>query len=217
MTESIRTLTFRWVNAYLVKTDDGFVLIDTGMPGNRVTLERELSAAGCGPGDLRLIVITHGDPDHSGNAAYLRAKYGAKIAMHKAEAAAVEQGNMFLSRGPLPPVRRMLKPLISLFRLRKRDRFTPDLYLEDGDRLDECGLAGTILHVPGHSAGSIAVLTDEGAFFSGDFLENRTRPSTATIVDDAEALKVSFERVKTLDIKNAYPGHGKAFTVDEIE
>jgi len=217
MTESIRTLTFRWVNAYLVKTDTGFVLIDTGMAGNRATLERELSVAECQPGDLRLILITHGDPDHSGNASYLRAKYGAKIAMHKAEAAAVERGNMFLSRGRLPPLRRMMRPLMNLFRLRKRDRFTPDLYLEDGDRLTEYGLDATILHVPGHSAGSIAVLTDEGTFFSGDFLENRTRPSVATLVDDAEALRSSFERVKALDIKTVYPGHGKAFSLDEIK
>ena len=216
MTESIRTLTFRWVNAYLVKTDTGFVLIDTGMAGNRATLERELRAAGCQPGDLRLILITHGDPDHSGNASYLRAKYGAKIAMHKAEAASVERGNMFLSRGSLPPLRRMMKPLMSLFRLRKRDRFTPDFFLEDGDRLTEYGLDATILHVPGHSAGSIAVLTDEGAFFSGDFLENRARPSVATLIDDPEALKASFERVKKLDIRIVYPGHGKAFTLNEI-
>ena len=217
MTESIRTLTFRWVNAYLVKTDAGFVLIDSGMSSNRATIERELRDAGCAPSDLQLILITHGDPDHSGNASYLRAKYGAKIAMHKAEAAAVERENMFLSRGKLSPLRRIMKPLISLFRLRKRDRFTPDLYLEDGDRLDEYGLAATILHVPGHSAGSIAVLTDEGAFFSGDFLENRSHPSIATIVDNAEALKASFERVKELDIRTVYPGHGKAFTLDEIE
>ncbi|MCK4356203.1 MBL fold metallo-hydrolase, partial [Candidatus Bipolaricaulota bacterium] len=180
------------------------------------TLERELRAAGCNPGDLRLIVITHGDPDHSGNAACLRAKHGVKIAMHKAEVAAVERGNMFLSRGSLPPLRRMMKPLMSLFRLRKRDRFTPDLFLENGDRLTEYGLDATILHVPGHSAGSIAVLTDEGAFFSGDFLENRTRPSIATLVDDAKALKAGFERVKKLDIRIVYPGHGKPFTMDEI-
>ncbi len=216
MMKSIRTLTFRWVNAYLVKNDAGFVLIDTGMAGNRSTLEHELRDAGCTPGDLKLIVITHGDPDHSGSAAYLRANYGANIAMHKAEAAAVERGNMFLSRGRLPFLRRVLKPLMRLFRLRKRDRFTPDLFLKDGDRLDEYGLAATILHVPGHTSGSIAVLTDDGSFFSGDFLENRTRPSVATFVDDAEALKVSFERVKSLDIRTVYPGHGKAFSLDEI-
>jgi len=207
MTESIRTLTFRWVNAYLVKTDAGIILIDTGMAGNRAALERELRAADCGPGDLRLILITHGDPDHSGNASYLRAKYGAKIAMHKAEAAAVEQGNI---------LRRMMKPLMRLFRLRKRDRFTPDLFLEDGDRLTEYGLDATILHVPGHSAGSMAVLTDDRAFFSGDFLENRTGPSVATIVDDAEALKASLDRVRKLDIRTVYPGHGKVFTLDEV-
>ncbi|MEA3239841.1 MAG: hypothetical protein U9Q94_08725 [Candidatus Bipolaricaulota bacterium] len=51
---------------------------------------------------------------------------------------------------------------------------------------------------------------------SGDFLENRTRPSVATLVNDAEALKASFERVKTLDIRTVYPGHGKPFTMDEI-
>ena len=205
------------MNAYLVKTDVGFVLIDSGMAGNRATLERELRDAGCGLGDLKLVAITHGDPDHSGNASYLRAKYGAKIAMHKAEAAAVERGNMFLSRGWLPLMRRVMKPLMNLFRLRKRDRFTADLFLKDGDRLTEYGLDATILHVPGHSAGSIAVLTDEGAFFSGDFLENRTRPSVATLVDDAEALKAPFERVKALDIRTVYPGHGKAFTMDKIK
>ena len=73
------------------------------------------------------------------------------------------------------------------------------------------------LIIPGHSAGSIAVLTDDGTLFSGDFLENRARPSIATIVDDAEALKASFERVKKLDIRIVYPGHGKAFTLDEIK
>ncbi len=216
MTQDIRTLTLRWVNAYLVKTDAGFILIDTGMSGNRAALERELHDAGCRPGDLRLVIVTHGDPDHAGNAAYLRGIYGAKIAMHPAERQAVEQGDMFRSRGRVGLRRRLMKPLTALFRLRKPDRFTPDVTLKDGDRLDEYGLTARILHVPGHTAGSIAVLTDDGAFFSGDFLENRTRPSIATFVDDGEALKAGFERVKALDIRTVYPGHGKPFSLDEI-
>lgn len=217
MAESIRTLAFRWVNAYLVKSGTGFILIDTGYVSNRAQLDKMLRAAGCQPGDLKLIVVTHGDPDHSSNAAYVRKTYGAKIAMHRAEVAAVEQGDMFLSRGQPSLGRRMLKPLMALFQLRKRDRFKPDLYSEDDDRLTEYGLDATILHVPGHSAGSIAVLTTDGVFFSGDFLENRTRPSIATLVDDAEALKAGFERVKKLDIQIVYPGHGKPFTLDEID
>jgi len=214
---SIRTLTFRVSNAYLVETDDGFVLIDTGFRFDRRRLDRALSDVSCRPGDLKLIVITHGDPDHSANATHLRERYGAKIAIHKAESAAVEQGNMFLSRGQAAVSRRLLKPLMALFRLRKRERFAPDLYLEGGDRLDEYGLAATILHVPGHSTGSIAVLTDDGSFFSGDFLENRTRPSIATFVDDADALRAGFERVKGLNIQIVYPGHGKPFALDEID
>lgn len=216
MTEPIRTLAFRMSNAYLVKSATGFVLIDTGFRFDRTRLEAELRAAGCGPGDLRLIVITHGDPDHSGNAAYVREAFGAKIATHRAEAPAVERGDMFLSRGSLSLSRRLMKPAMRPFRLRRRDRFTPDIFLEDGDRLDEYGLDATVLHVPGHSAGSIAVLTADGVLFSGDFLENRTRPRLATLVDDAEALKASFERVRQFDVRIVYPGHGKAFTMDEI-
>ena len=217
MATSIRTLTFRVSNAYLVETDGGFVLIDTGFRFDRKRLDRALSDTGCRPGDLKLIVITHGDPDHSANAARVREAYGAKIAMHRAEAAAVEQGNMSLSRGHVAASRRLLKPLMAFFRLRKRERFAPDLYLEDGDRLDEYGLAATILHVPGHSSGSIAVLTDDGSFFSGDFLENRTRPSMATFVDDEDALRAGFERVKGRNIQTVYPGHGKPFALAEID
>jgi hydroxyacylglutathione hydrolase len=216
MTETVRTLALRMSNAYLVRGDTGFVLVDTGFRFDRSRLEGELRAAGCGPGDLRLIVITHGDPDHSSNAAYVREAFGAKIAMHRAEAPAVERGDMFLSRGTPPLSRRLLKPIAGLFRLRRRERFTPDLFLEDGDRLDDYGLDATVLHVPGHSAGSIAVLTADGALFSGDFLENRTRPSLATLVDDAEALKASFERVRQLDVRIVYPGHGRPFTIDEM-
>jgi len=205
------------VNAYLVRAGDGFVLIDTGFRSNRKTLDAALAGAGCRPGDLKLILITHGDADHSGNAAYLRAKYGAKIAMHKAEAPTVEQGDMFLSRGAQSLLRRiLLKPLMSLFGLRKSDRFAPDLFLKDDDSLNSYGIDATVLHVPGHTQGSIAVLTADGAFFSGDFLENRTRPSIATFVDDAEVLKAEFARLKARNIHTVYPGHGKPFTLDEI-
>jgi hydroxyacylglutathione hydrolase len=216
MNESVLRLAFRMVNAYLVRAGDGFILIDTGFRSNRKALDAALIGSGCGAGDLKLIVITHGDADHASNAVYLRQKYGAKIAMHRAEMAAVESGDMFRSRGPLSSMRRLLKPLMSLFRLKKGDRFTPDVLLAEGDRLTEFGLNATVFHVPGHTRGSLAVLTADGAFFSGDFLENRTRPSIATFVDDAAVLRAEFARIKTLNIQTVYPGHGKPFALDEI-
>ena len=108
------------------------------------------------------------------------------------------------------------KPLMTVFRLLKGDRFTPDVYLDGGDRLDPYGLDATVLHVPGHTIGSIAVLTADGVFFSGDFLEDRRRPSIATFVDDAEALRASYDRVKRLGIRLVYPGHGRPFVLEEI-
>jgi len=216
MDNLIRTLTLRVSNAYLLRTTNGFVLIDTGFVFDRKAVESTLADAGCGPDELRLVVITHADPDHVGTAAFLRDSYRTKIAMHRLEVPAVEQGDMFLSRGPLPPRQRLLKPLRSLFRLRRRHRFTPDLLLEDGDRLTEHGLEATVLHVPGHTRGSIAILTDEGDLFCGDLLENRHDPALATFVDDADVLKASFDRLKQLDIQTVHPGHGEPFRFDEI-
>ena len=60
------------VNCYLIATEEGYVLIDTGGPKNRKQVEAEMLRAGCEPGFLKLILITHGDFDHTGNAVYLR-------------------------------------------------------------------------------------------------------------------------------------------------
>jgi glyoxylase-like metal-dependent hydrolase (beta-lactamase superfamily II) len=70
------------VNCYLIETDTGCILIDAGGSNKRTNIEKELESAGCNPGNLKLIVLTHGDFDHTGNAAYLRKKFGTKIAMH---------------------------------------------------------------------------------------------------------------------------------------
>jgi hydroxyacylglutathione hydrolase len=83
MPQEIIPMTFLSVNCYLVKTvDGGYVLVDTGISWKRRSIEKALAGAGCEPGNLRLVIITHGDVDHAGNCAYLRDKYGAKVALH---------------------------------------------------------------------------------------------------------------------------------------
>ena len=86
------------VNCYLVRTGDRFVLIDTGVTSKHGTIEKELESAGCQPGNLTLIVLTHGDFDHCGNAAYLRKKFGTRIALHKDDSGMVERGDMLWNR-----------------------------------------------------------------------------------------------------------------------
>ena len=86
------------VNCYLLENNVNYVLIDTGSSNRRDELEKEIKNAGCKPGHLKLIVITHGDFDHTGNAAYLRDKFGVKAAMHPDDSKMAAYGDMFINR-----------------------------------------------------------------------------------------------------------------------
>ncbi|UCH43578.1 MAG: MBL fold metallo-hydrolase [Dehalococcoidales bacterium] len=205
---------FGSVSSYLVKTDTGYVLIDTGCRKNRTDLEKELESAGCKPDSLKLIVLTHGDFDHTGNAAYLREKTGAKIAMHYDDSGMVERGNMFWNRKKSYFVIRMMTPV--LFRFGKSERFKPDLYLKDGDDLSEYGLNARVLHIPGHSQGSIGVLTAENDLFCGDLLESTDKPDLNSIMDDVTAANASVKGLNKLGVRTVYPGHGKPFPMVEF-
>ena len=145
------------VNCYLIRTAAGHVLIDTGGSNARKELLRKLENAGCMPGSLKLVLITHGDFDHIGNAAHLRATFGTRIAMHRDDAGMAERGDMFVNRRRPNVLVRSLIPLFTGFGA--AERFTPDLHLADGDDLARYGLAATILSLPGHSRGSVGVLT----------------------------------------------------------
>ena len=202
------------VNAYLVDSDHGFVLIDTGPSSARRQLEQELAGAGCKPGNVALIVLTHGDFDHTGNAAYLRDRFGAKIAMHQDDVGMAEQADMFWNRQSGNPVMRFLAPI--LFGFRKSNRFTPDLTVDEGDNLSGHGPDAEVLSIPGHSKGSIGILTAHGDLFCGDLLENTKRPARNSIMDDGAACEVSIERLTSLSIGTVYPGHGAPFPMNQF-
>ena len=205
------TLPFRLgsVNCYIVETDAGFILIDTGASNRRSQLEKELEGAGCTPGNLKLVILTHGDFDHTGNAAYLSGKSGARIAMHRDDAGMLERGDIFWNRKSGNFLIRALASV--LFRFGKSQRCSPDVYLEEGDDLTEYGFDARVLHIPGHSKGSIAILTAEGALFCGDLLLYKDGPVLNSIIDDAGAAQASLKRLKGLNVSTVYAGHGEAF------
>jgi hydroxyacylglutathione hydrolase len=209
---SIKTIATGMVNCYLIKTGTGFVLIDTGLPFWRGTLKKALERAGCRPGDLKLVVITHADTDHTGNCAWLREKYGVPIAIHREEAGAVATGRILLSRKSRPGI--FFRAMVNLGGLLIFRRFRPDVLVADGDDLSDYGLDGGIVHVPGHSRGSIGVLTAEGDFFCGDLLTGSRKPVKNSLVDDAAEMDASIEKLKSLNIRTVYPGHGKPFPLE---
>jgi len=216
MNEKIKIIKLDFVNAFLVKVKDGFILIDTGMPHHWKRLEAELISTGCLPSKLKLVIITHGDRDHIGNCAKLQEKYKAKIAMHEADAFMAEN-SVFLKR----KVRTLAGIiLILLSRLRRQkvslQKFKPDIFLKDGQDLKEYGFSATIIHLPGHTKGSIGILTEEGDLFAGDTLVNSRNPDIAIFVDNFQELKNSVGKLKKMNIKEIYPGHGKPFLLQQL-
>jgi len=217
MTLEINTITTPFVfnvsvNCYLVRTDDGFILIDTGRTNKRGAIEKELESAGCQPGNLTVIVLTHGDFDHCGNAAYLRRKFGTKIAMHKDDSGMVERGDMLWNRNKQNILIRIIFKLF--FRLSKSDRFKPDLYIDEGYDFSGYGFDAKVLDIPGHSKGSIGILTASGDLFCGDLLANVDKPEIWSIIDDPVAAHASVEKLKRLQINTVYPGHGQSFPME---
>jgi glyoxylase-like metal-dependent hydrolase (beta-lactamase superfamily II) len=217
MDEKIKIIALDFVNVFLVKAGEGFVLIDTGMPQHWERLEKELVSAGCSPGNLKLVVITHGDIDHIGNCAKLQEKYKVKVAMHEADA--------FMAEGGVSPKRKVrtlaAKIRILFFRLfRKKitfQKFKPDILFKEERDLKEYGLDAKIINLPGHTQGSLGILTAKGDFFAGDTLTNSKKPDIAVYVDNFPELKNSIEKLKRLNIGKVYPGHGKVFLFSDLK
>ncbi|MBU7015971.1 MAG: MBL fold metallo-hydrolase, partial [Theionarchaea archaeon] len=148
---------------------------------------------------------------HIGNCAYLGKKFGAKTAMHYDDAGMAERGDMFWNR---KKVNTLIRTIFKVFfGLSKSDRFSPDLYVEDGYDLSEYGFDAKVIHIPGHSKGSIGVLTGGCDLFCGDLLTNVDKPALNSLMDDLEAAHASVEKLKRLEINTVYPGHGKPFSM----
>lgn len=126
------------------------------------------------------------------------------------------------SRGGIPLMRSsptLLGKIILLigaavFKLRGKvhlETFTPDLILEDGESLEGYGLKASILHLPGHTKGSIAILTEDGSLFAGDTFFNMKHASQP--IQDVDDYRASLEKTRPLlgRIMVVYPGHGKSF------
>jgi glyoxylase-like metal-dependent hydrolase (beta-lactamase superfamily II) len=205
-----------FVNAYLIRAKTGFVLVDTGLSGHRGKLEAALESAGCGKGDLRLLVITHADRDHAGNAAAIAGAFETPIALHEGDRLALEKGQSPKRRGRTAATR-LIASLMALSSA-SGARAKVDVHLKDGQSLMAYGVDAEVLHLPGHTPGSIALLLADGSFIAGDVFANYRKPGLSPFVWDFERYRESLERAKGLaaSIRMVYPGHGSPFESGHI-
>ncbi|KQX06615.1 MULTISPECIES: MBL fold metallo-hydrolase [unclassified Leifsonia] len=213
------------VAAYLVDTDDGVTIIDAGLPGHWRELEKELATMGRSIGDVRGLVLTHGDSDHIGFAERLRREQGVPIYVHEADAAR--------ARGEVktkPEWGRMRPGAVAgFFAYAARKGGLRTTYLSevatmtDGDVLDLPG-APRIIGLPGHSAGSVAIhVPTVGALFVGDALTTRhvltgsRGPQPAPFTDEPAQAIESLARLEGLGATWVLPGHGAPWQGDSDE
>jgi glyoxylase-like metal-dependent hydrolase (beta-lactamase superfamily II) len=134
-----------------------------------------------------------------------------------------------ISENSSRPVNACIKLVFSIFSLFHREyKYHPltvnteDLIIssDDSNTLRRIGVAGDILHTPGHTLDSISVILDDGKTFVGDaamnflnFCQIRYRPIYA---QDIDMVYKSWKKLIDYGAKYVYPAHGKPFPVEEM-
>ncbi|MEU1303925.1 MBL fold metallo-hydrolase [Streptomyces shenzhenensis] len=226
---------------YVVDTDSGPVLVDTGWddPGSWDTLAAGLITCGTSVQEVRGVVITHHHPDHHGLSGRVREASGAWVAMHAADAAVVRRtrearpdrwvGYMSAKLAAAGAPEDHLTPLRSPRALPRLSPALPDREIVPGDLLDLPGRRLRAVWTPGHTPGHVCLHLEEehpsglpghGRLFSGDHLLPEITPhiglyedpDDGVVTDPLGAYLDSLERVGRLAPAEVLPAHQYAFT-----
>jgi glyoxylase-like metal-dependent hydrolase (beta-lactamase superfamily II) len=202
------------VNVFLLESENGWALIDTGFPTSADAILAAIRQLGKQPADIRHIIVSHAHPDHIGSLAALKRATGAAISMHPLDAPIAQAGDGFR---PLTPAPGLMANLIFRLFIRPPGPITGaavDHMVNDGDVLPIAG-GLTAIHTPGHCAGHLAFLwPQQGVLFAGDTCGNLPRLGLSVAYEDLQVGKQSLARLAQLDFDTACFGHGKAIQRD---
>jgi hydroxyacylglutathione hydrolase len=204
-------------NCYLLQGREGVVLIDPGPPGAASTVIAHAQEAGVRPEAVRLIFVTHGHLDHYGAAPQVQGWCGAPVSAYPGEAEFSRD-----RRNALPPAQTLRGSLLRWFYLLLSplagfEPLEPDVLLQDNQDLSDYGTDARTVLLPGHSPGSLGLITGEGDAFVGDLFANYAVPSQPIYLSDRKAWEQSYERLKALHPRTVYVGHGEPFEGGKLD
>jgi hydroxyacylglutathione hydrolase len=197
-------VSLRYYNVYFIRTDDGYILVDTGMPRDSRALQRAFSKAGIKPQDVKLIIITHAHVDHVGSVAYAKRLTSADVLCHKYAAP-------FIRAGKSSPVvaYSLLSKLLSAISPSKYKPVEPDIVVTDKFDLRDFGIAGQVIHTPGHTQGSVTVLLESGEMLLGDMVRGTSVDiHIGSFYEDKEVLLQNLAKLAACRAHKIYMSHG---------
>ena len=202
-------------NCYLIGGKGGWVLVDTSGPRAHRRILKTMQRLGITPGELKLIILTHGHFDHIGSAATLRSATGAKILIHQLDSQMLERGDSNLPKA-FTRWGRCLNALVPVLdRLTSPTPARADIVLDrETMLLNEYGIDGELLHTPGHTQGSLSVLLSGGEAFVGDLAFNGSifcRRPRFVLGQDLDQTKGSWRMLLARGVETVYPAHGRSF------
>jgi hydroxyacylglutathione hydrolase len=182
-------------NCWIVGTSDtgkGMV-IDPG--GNAEGILKAIDDMGL---DIQIIVLTHGHSDHIAALFDIRHSTGAVVAIHSEDADFLEGRGAFSS----------------MFGISYKTPEPPDRRLHEGDIIEIGKVRFSVVHTPGHTPGSICLLTDK-KLFTGDTLFYRGI-GTTLMPDSSRPQLISSIQSRLMSLPDdtvIYPGHGRETTI----
>ena len=217
---NVHPIDLGFAQSYVIQSEE-VILIDCGPPGRANDILKGIERLSIEPEEIRLIVLTHGHWDHIGSASAIKEITGADIALHQQEKDWLEKSLKSLPPGATAWGRILIGMMALFMPLVHIPAANVDIVLGDeGLSLAEYGVAGSVIHTPGHSSGSVSVLLETGDALVGDLAMNtpplRFSPGFPIFAEDMQTVKGSWRQLLDEGAETVYPGHGKPFSADII-
>ncbi|HYQ60903.1 MAG TPA: MBL fold metallo-hydrolase [Desulfatiglandales bacterium] len=184
-------------------------IVDAGLTGKGAYKIQAIQKLGIKLSDIKRIIMTHTHFDHIGCLEEIRAQIPhAELWIHEDEADPIEKGD---ERG-VYGVEMFRTMCMSQYGLKPGYfKFKVDRKLKEGEKLDMGGLSWDVLHIPGHSAGSIGLYDRSqkvlipGDVVYADYAIGRFDLHGA----DGSVLARSLLRLAELEVEILLPGHNR--------
>ncbi|MFN8482787.1 MAG: MBL fold metallo-hydrolase [Anaerolineae bacterium] len=202
------------VNAYLIETSQGLILVDTGTPIDAKRLEAMIRADGFDPAQITFIFLTHGDADHIGSTAHFKTLSHAQVIAHPADVPLIEgRARREPGQSRLRPLVQLVYPVLNLTPMFKVAPVTVDRTVVEGDTLPD---GWRVVYLPGHTPGLVGLYNPEQkVVIAGDAISSqrdKLSPPPAIFTPDMDAAHASIRKLAGYDFETLGVGHGPAIT-----